>query len=120
MQTDLNNIFFLLIKIAGYYIFDVTSAVERWIAQSAKPKQQLIAIEKEKIPVKIKRGDREYQLGVLPEGMYYYLLAQAGAALYLEIQIFVLKFIYQAIDTSHPFFILSLHRSHLRKGCRHI
>ena len=60
-------------KITGYYIFDVTSAVERWIAQSAKPKQQLIAIEKEKIPVKIKRGDREYQLGVLPEGMYYYL-----------------------------------------------
>ena len=55
-------------KITGYYIFDVTSAVERWIAQSAKPKQQLIAIEKEKIPVKIKRGDREYQLGVLPEG----------------------------------------------------
>ena len=55
-------------KITGYYIFDVTSAVERWIALSAKPKQQLIAIEKEKIPVKIKRGDREYQLGVLPEG----------------------------------------------------
>lgn len=55
---------------AGYYIFDVTSAVERWIAQSAKPKQQLIAIEKEKIPVKIKRGDREYQLGVLPEGIF--------------------------------------------------
>merc|ERR1719433_634522 len=53
-----------------YYIFDVTSAVERWIALSAKPKQQLIAIEKEKIPVKIKRGDREYQLGVLPEGIF--------------------------------------------------
>ena len=71
MQTDLNItcLIFLLIKITGYYIFDVTSAVERWIAQSAKPKQQqLIAIEKEKIPVKIKRGDREYQLGVLPEG----------------------------------------------------
>ena len=46
----------------GYYSFDVTTAVQRWLDQSKKPKQQLLAVEKGRIPVHIKEGSHNMSL----------------------------------------------------------
>jgi len=53
----------------GWYTFDVTSAVQRWLSPKSKSsKKQLLTIEKGKIPVRIKKGGREYH--ILPEGVF--------------------------------------------------